>query len=351
MTGVTTAGRATVESISWRRLPRSVSTLSTPVVLLAILLIVSGFRSPGLFGSQGLGTALAQAAPLILSVLAITPVAISAPAGIDLSIGPLIVLINVGIVQWLVPRAIATPVLTFAFAIALGVAFEVLQGVIITMVRLQPVIVTLSGYLVLGGLNLVIMPQEGGVVPLWLTNLGSPASIASPVLYVVVACFVIWGVVARTAFMRNLRLVGGNERAAYAGGLNLVGTRIGAHVLAGVFAGVAGVLLTALLQSADPTAGSAQTLSAVTALVVGGLSLSGGRGGAVGALLGALDVFLIGNVIGTFPLGESSSFVTELANGAILVAALIAGRLVVARHRRRPGPLPASAASAAEANQ
>jgi ribose transport system permease protein len=339
-----------VEGISSRRLPRSVSTLSTPTVLLAILLIVSGFRSPGLFGSQGLGTALAQAAPLILSVLAITPVAISAPAGIDLSIGPLIVLVNVGIVQWLVPRAIATPVLTFAFAIVLGVAFEVLQGVIITVVRLQPVIVTLSGYLVLGGLTLVVMPQEGGVVPTWLTSLGTPAGIASPVLYVVVGCFVIWGIVARTAFMRNLRLIGGNERAAYASGLSLVGTRICAHVVAGVFAGVAGVLLTALLQSADPTAGSAQTLSAVTALVVGGVSLSGGQGGAAGALLGAVDVFLIGNVLGTFQLGESSSFVTEVVNGAILVAALVAGRLVVARQRRRPGPIPAGGASPAEVN-
>ncbi|MBO0809333.1 MAG: ABC transporter permease, partial [Actinobacteria bacterium] len=299
----------------WRSSLRPVATLSTPGVLLVLLLIVSAFVSPQLFSLSGLGGALGEATPLILSVLAIMPIALSAPAAIDLSIGPLIVFVNVGIVHWLVPNGIGGPLPSFAFAILAGVAFEVLQGAVINVVRLQPVIVTLSGYLVLGGLNLIVLPQAGGTVPYWLGNLGSPTSIFSPALIVVAACFAGWGLLARTAFVRNLRLAGGNERAAFVSGVRLTTTRLGAHVVAGAIAGVAGVMLTGLLQSADPTAGSSQTLMAVTALVVGGVSLAGGQGRALGAFLGAVDVFLIGNVLGTFQLGEASSFVTEAAYG------------------------------------
>lgn len=328
---------------------RPAAALSTPGVLLILLLTVSAFVTPELFSLSGLGGALGEGAPLILSVLAIMPVALSAPAAIDLSIGPLIVFVNVGIVQWLVPGGIGGPLPVFAFAILAGVAFEVLQGAVINLVRLQPVIVTLSGYLVLGGLNLIVLPQAGGTVPYWLGNLGSPTSIFSPALVVVAACFAGWGLLARTAFARNLRLVGGNERAAFVSGVRLTGTRLGAHAVAGAIAGVAGVMLTGLLQSADPTAGSSQTLMAVTALVVGGVSLSGGQGRALGAFLGAVDVFLIGNVLGTFQLGEASSFVTQVAYGVILVAAIIAGRVVGVRQGRRRGPSPAPVEELAEA--
>jgi ribose transport system permease protein len=328
---------------------RPAAALSTPGVLLILLLIVSAFVSPELFSLTGLGGALGEAAPLILSVLAIMPIALSAPAAIDLSIGPLIVFVNVGIVHWLVPNDIGGPLPVFAFAILAGVAFEVLQGAVINVVRLQPVIVTLSGYLVLGGLNLIVLPQAGGTVPYWLGNLGSPTSIFSPALAVVAACFAGWSLLARTAFARNLRLVGGNERAAFVSGVRLTATRLGAHVVAGAIAGVAGVMLTGLLQSADPTAGSSQTLMAVTALVVGGVSLSGGQGRALGAFLGAVDVFLIGNVLGTLQLGEASSFVTEAAYGVILVAAIIAGKMIGARQGRVQVPSPAPAEELAEA--
>lgn len=334
----------------WRSSLRPVAALSTPGILLLLLLAASAVVSPDLFSLSGLGGALGDAAPLILSVLAIMPVALSAPAAIDLSIGPLIVFVNVGIVHWLVPAGIGGPLPVFVFAILAGVAFEVLQGVVINVVRLQPVIVTLSGYLVLGGLNLIVLPQAGGTVPYWLGTLGSPTTIFAPALVVVAACFVGWTLLARTAFARNLRLVGGNERAAFVSGVRLTATRLGAHAVAGAIAGVAGVMLSGLLQSADPTAGSSQTLMAVTALVVGGVSLSGGQGRALGAFLGAVDVFLIGNVLGTFQLGEASSFVTQVAYGVILVAAIVAGKLVGARQGRRAVPSPAAVEELAEAD-
>ena len=293
--------------------------------------MATALRTTGFFQPANIASLVAEAAPLVVSTLAITPVALSAPAGIDLAIGPLVVLVNVTVVTWAIAAGIANPVLVFGFAIVLGVAFELVQGLVITVVRLQPIIVTLSGYLVLGGLNLVILPQAGGTVPTWLMNFGSPVNLLSPAVYVLVGCFVVWALLERTAFLRNLRLVGANERAAYVSGINWVATRLGAHVVAGFFAGVAGVFLTGLLQSADPTAGGSETLMVVTALVVGGVSLSGGEGGAAGALLGALDIFLVGDLLGTFQLGEASSYANEAAYGIVLVAALLVGDLTARR--------------------
>lgn len=309
--------------------------VSTPAVLFCALLVLSALRTSSFFSSANLGGLVAEAAPLVLSTLAITPIALSGPAGIDLAIGPLVVLVNVTLVQWLFQSGITEPVIVFAFAIGIACAFEVVQGLVIAFVRLQPVIVTLSGYLVLGGLNLVILPQAGGTVPTWLGDLGSPSGILSPCLYVLVGGIALWAVLARTPFLRSIRLLGGNERAAFAAGLNWVGARLGAHLIAGFYAGVAGVFLTGLLGSADPTAGSSETLMTVTALVVGGVSLSGGEGGPFGAVLGALDIFLIGFVLGTFQLGEASSYANEAAYGVVLVAALLIGRLTVVRARQR----------------
>lgn len=305
--------------------------VATPATLFCALVVASALRTSGFFTSANLGSLIAEAAPLVMSTLAITPVALSSPAGIDLSIGPLIVLVNVTVVTWLTSDGITNPGLVFAFAIALGVAFEVAQGLVITLVRLQPVIVTLSGYLVLGGLNLVILPQAGGTVPTWLGNLGSPSSVFSPSLYLLLGCFALWWVLGRTTYLRNLRLVGGNDRASYVSGVNWAAVRLGAHVVAGFYAGIAGVFLTGLLGSADPTAGSSETLMAITALVVGGVSLSGGEGSAFGAVLGALDIFLIGFVLGTLQLGEASSYVNEAAYGVVLVGTLLIGRLAASR--------------------
>lgn len=306
----------------------------TPMLLLVCLASAIAFTSPDFFTSQGAANSVVDAGPLILAVLALVPIAMSAPAGVDLSIGPLMVLVNVTLVSWLFPLGLTGAVWTFAFAIVLAVIFEVIQGLVIALVRLQPIVVTLSGYLVLGGLNLVILPQAGGSVPNWLSVLGSPTQFFSPSLYVLIGCFVLWAVFSRTTIARNISLLGGNDRASYASGLRLASTRIAAHVVSGVFAGIGGVLLTGLLQSADPTSGPTETLTAVTALVVGGATLAGGRTSGMGAVLGAIDIYMLGYFLGVFNLGNASSYITEAANGVVLVAALVAGYLV-ARSRRR----------------
>lgn len=308
---------------------------AVPIGLLVVLLIIAALRGPHLFSSSGAANALANCAPLILATLALTAVAIAGRGGVDLSIGPLMSLVSVGIVHWLVANGVTGPVELIAFAIGIAVAFEMIQGILVATLRLQPIIVTLSGFLVLSGLALTILEQPGGNTPHWLASWGSPSSVFSPVLLVIVIALVAWTLTARTTLFRNIRLMGANERTAYASGVSLTTTRVAAHVIAGVYAGLAGLLYTALIGGGDPTFGTHYTLIVVTALLLGGISISGGRGGALGATVGAIDVFLISYVLATFQFGSEATYAVQLAYGVVLVGALAVGVAFAALKARR----------------
>lgn len=302
---------------------------AVPLALMALLLVFTAIRGPHLFTSEGMAGAVSVAAPLILATLALTSVAMAGKGGVDLSIGPLLVFVNVTIIQWLVANDITSPLLIIPFAIAVGVVIEVIQGFLIATLRLQPIVVTLSGFLVLAGLDLVILSRPGGEAPGWLAGWGAGTDVFSPVLFVLIGSFVLWTAIARSTFFRNIRLMGSNERTAYASGIPLVKTRLGAHAIAGVFAGMAGLLYTGLIGSGDPTQGDTYTLIAVTALVLGGTSLAGGAGGGLGSVVGALDLYLISYVLSTYDFGASTAFVVQLTYGLVLALALAIGAVTV----------------------
>ncbi|WP_416956542.1 ABC transporter permease [Streptomyces sp. Agncl-13] len=323
-----------------RRLADRHGYAAVPVSLLVCLLALAAVRGPHLFTSDGAAYAIVSAAPLIMATMALTPVAMAGRGGVDLAIGPLVGFVNVSLVFWLIKSGVTSPLLIIAFAIGVSVLFEVVQGLLIAGLRLQPVIVTLSGFLVLAGVNLMITDKPDGMAPAWLTAWGAPTSVFSPVTGVLVAGFVVWTLIARTSFFHNLRVMGFNERTAFASGVPLVLTRVGAHAIAGVYAGLAGVLYTAVIASGDPAFGQQYTLIVVTALLLGGISVGGGRGGALGAVVGAIDVFLISDALATFDFGAAASFVVQLVYGLILVLALAVGTVFTRsglRRRRRHG--------------
>ncbi len=296
--------------------------LLVPILLLFVLLIVAVLRAPPLISNAGIGSAIIVAAPLILATYALTIIVMAGRVGIDLSIGPLLGFINVSMIQLFAAEVITTPFGFFAYAIAAGVLYQILMGLIIVYVRVQPIIVALSGFLALVGLNLVILPRPGGVAPEWMMPWGLGTSIFSPVLAIVVLATIAWFFLTRTAFFGHLRLMGADERTAYTSGVRINIVRLGAHVIAGVYAALAALTFTALISSGDPTQGTTYTLMAVTALVLGGTSLAGGRGSVIGSLLGALNIYLITYVLSTFNFGMVQSFVTDAAYGVVLVASL-----------------------------
>ena len=304
---------------------RKLGSLTVPVVLAVVLLAVVALRSPNLFTSSGIGNGILVAAPLFFATMALTPIVMAGRGAVDLSIGPLIGFLNVTLVAWLSARGITNPVLFIGWALLAGALWQVLLALIVIHVRIAPIIVSLSGYLVLSGVNLMIMSRPGGVAPDWLMvwGAGGGAQVISPILVLVLVVFAIWALITRTGFHRQLRLLGSDERMAYTAGIRVDLVRLVAYAIGGMFAGFAALSYTALISSGDPTQGSTYTLQAITALVLGGASLSGGRGGAIGAALGALNMFLITYLLGTFNFGSLSGFVTQLAFGAILACSLL----------------------------
>lgn len=297
--------------------------LLVPILLLFLLLIVAVLRSPSLISSAGIGSAIIVMTPLVLATYALMAVAIAGRGTVDLSVGPLIGFINVTLVQLYGADFMTSPLAFFAYAIAVGIAYHLIMGLIIVYVRVQPIIVSLSGYLALSGMNLVILPRPGGSAPEWMMPWGLGTSIFSPILVILVLSTVGWLLFTRTAFYGHLRLMGSDERAAYTSGVRIYIVRLGAHCIAGIFSALAALTFTALIGSGDPTQGTTYTLIAVTALVLGGTSLAGGRGGVIGSLLGAVNIFLIGYVLATFSFGTVQGFVTDLAYGFILVISLL----------------------------
>jgi ribose transport system permease protein len=167
----------------------------------------------------------------------------------------------------------------------------------------------------LTGLTLTILPSPMGVAPPWLKSLAAGWSIL-PVGLV----FLAWLGLRRLPLYDHLMATGSDDRAAFTAGIAVTRVRFLSYLATGTFAGAAGLMLTALIGSADPVA-------------LGGVSFRGGRGGLVNAAIGAIDIFLLQSVLTYFNV---SSFVLQIAYGAILVIAVMLTAVQERLIARRP---------------
>jgi ribose transport system permease protein len=302
--------------------------LLIPIVLLSILASTAAIRGPSILSLSGFGSAIIVAAPLILATYALMSVAIAGRGTVDLAIGPLLAFINVSLVTLNGLNLVTSPIAVFIVALGIGIIYQVLFALAIIVVRVQPIIVALSGFLALSGINRIILPRPGGVAPEWMGAWGLGNTIFSPILLILILATAGWLLFTLSPFYKHLRAMGYDERAAFTSGVRINLVRVGAHIIAGVFVGLGAICYTALIASGDPTQGTTMSLTAVTAVVLGGVSLSGGRGSVIGALLGAINLFLIGYVLATFNFGAVQAFVTQLFYGLILILSLLLTLLV-----------------------
>ena len=147
--------------------------LLIPIVLLAVLVSIAVIRGPNLVALSGFGSAIIVAAPpLILATYALTSVALAGRGTVDLAVGPLLAFVNVSIVSLNGLGLVTSPLGVFVVAIGIGVIYQILFALVIIVVRVQPIIVALSGFLALSGINRVILPRPGGVAPDWMVSWG-----------------------------------------------------------------------------------------------------------------------------------------------------------------------------------
>ncbi|MER9892460.1 ABC transporter permease [Mesorhizobium sp. M0119] len=285
-------------------------------VLLVILIAVNLLLNPARFHPAAWGALIGLAAPLIGAALASAPVILAGRGGIDISVGPLMGFVNAMVIQLLFLRlGMSSPLVIVPAALLIGAIVGAANGFLATIVRIQPIVATLGTYLILTGMTLTILPAPIGPAPGWLKAMAGPWS-ALPLSLI----FLFWWLVRQTPYYDQLMAVGSDDRAAYTAGVPVTKVRFIAYVMTGILAACAGLMLTALIGSADPNIGPTYTLIAIAAVALGGVSLGGGRGGLAGAAIGAIDIFLLQSVLTAFNV---STYVLQIAYGAILVVAVI----------------------------
>lgn len=316
----------------WRNLRRRFAYAGPAIATAIVLLVVNVLLDPSFMDSRNWPSILAVAMPFILIAMAAAPAIISGGGGIDLSIGPLAGFVNAALVGAMFPAGMTSPFIVIPAAIAIGAATGAINGVLVAWVRIPPIIATLGSYLVLSGVTLVVLPMAGGRAPDWMIALGGGFGGFPLPLAILAVVALLWLPIRQSAFGRNLLAVGGDQRSAFASGINVAAVRLLVYAFGGVIAAVTGFAFTVSLGSGDPTAAAPYTLIGIAGAVLGGVSLAGGRGGILGAAAGGAVLFLVQNLLS---LAHVSAFYAQFAYGLILLLALALNGLADAARRSR----------------
>ena len=299
---------------------------------LIALIVVFSFLSEN-FRTIGNMMNILQATSVI-GVLAISATIIIITGGIDLSVGTAMTFTAVTAGMLLTWLQLPIPV-GVAGAILMGALTGLASGLFITKMRIPPFIATLGMMLVLKGLSLILT----GTKPIYFNDSPGFTSIAQgslvgqllpafPLPNGVLVLFIVAALIAyilnRTVLGRYTYALGSNEEAARLSGVNVDAWKMGIYALAGAVTGVAGVLIAARLNSAQPALGQGYELEAIAAVVIGGTSLAGGRGTILGTLIGALIMSVMTNGLRILSVAPEWQIV---ATGAIIIGAVYADML------------------------
>ncbi len=316
-----------------RALTRRPSWLGPLAALLVVFLVFVVLRPDTFARAANLATMARQTVVVAIAAVGMTLVIVS--GGIDLSVGSAVALASVVVAKLL--GLGHGPVVASLAAISVAGAAGALNGVLVARLRMLPFVVTLGTMSALrgaakglaneqkidapaGGLDALLAPLPEGRA--WLVV---PSGVWIAVLVAAIAALFL----ARTRFGRHGYAIGSSEATARLCGVRVERTKTLVYVIAGLLAGLAGVLEFSTLTVGDPTTAVGLELEVIAAVVIGGASLSGGEGSVLGAMIGALLMTTVKT--GATHLGLPN-WVQEIATGAIIVLAVGLDRV---RHRRR----------------
>jgi len=273
---------------------------------------------------------------VLLAFVAMAQTLVVLTAGIDLSVGMIFLLTNC-LASWLVVGTPMQTTLGVIAVLAVGLLCGAINGAIVIYGRLQPIVATIATGAVYYGIGLLLRPFPGGSVNEDLADALTgrvfgvvPASLV--VLLVIV--LVIWVPFSRSVLGRAAYAAGSSETAAYMSGVPIRRGKFAAYTLAGLLAAIGGLFLTFFTYTGEAAyaSGNSYTLFSIAAVVLGGVSLFGGKGSAIGAIFGALAFRTIGDLLFVFdfdPLWQ------PLFQGVILLVAVSLGAFALFRVRNR----------------
>jgi ribose transport system permease protein len=304
------------------------------IAIFIVMFIIYSSNHPAGFSANVVQTASNKG--VLLAFVAMAQALVVITAGIDLSVGMIFTLTNC-LASWIV---VGSPVQVFFGAVGVllvGALCGAINGAIVIYGRLQPIVTTIATGAVFYGIALAIRPNPGGSVDETLADFFTgrffgfmPASLVTLLAVVLV----VWVPFSRSVTGRAAYAVGSSEPAAYMSGVNIRRAKFATYTLSGLLAGIGGLFLTFFTYTGEAAyaSGNAYTLFSIAAVVLGGVSLFGGKGSAIGAIFGAMAFRTIGDLLFVFdfdPLWQ------PLFQGVVLLLAVSIGAFGLFRIRNR----------------
>lgn len=329
MTSAVTTGQGSLGGVAAvaRRNNWAIGLLGFLLFLLAFTKFIQ--PSYGVAAVQGLGSSVL---PLALAAVAQAIVVIS--GGIDLSIGSMMALTSVVTASAMQGQSGEFGVVVVLGVLFLGFALGAVNGGLVVTTRVPDIVVTLAMSFVWAGCALLVRPAPGGSASPWLMSLATGSFVnplvpkATIVLVVIVA--IVWIPVSRSKLGLSVYAIGSSRLAAFRSGVPVARTKVFAYGLTGLFAALGGLALTASTGIGTPVPGP-YTLESVAAVVLGGVSLAGGRGGVFGPIVAVLVLQLIGTDMTFLNMDPNLALV---AQGLIVIVVVMFGSFVQLRRTR-----------------
>lgn len=295
-----------------------------PVLALLVLMVIVTILNPNFIAPINLLNLLRQVS--VNALIAFGMIFVILTGGIDLSVGSTLALSGA-----LVAGMIASgldPILAMIIGVVIGGVLGAVNGLLITKGKMAPFIATLATMTIYRGATLVYTDGNpitgiGDSFIFKFVGRGYLFNIPVPVILMVMAFVLLYVLLHKMTFGRKTYAIGGNEKASYIAGIKIDKVKTLIYALSGMMASVAGIIITSRLNSAQPTAGQAYEMDAIAAVVLGGTSLSGGKGRIFGTLIGAL---IIGTLNNGLNLLGVSSFYQQIVKGIVIIIAVLLDR-------------------------
>ena len=299
-----------------------------PFVVLLLGVLLGVIVNPSRFtAASNFSTILTQV--MVIGIVGVGQTLVILTAGIDLSVGVIMVISSVVMGRLAVYDGVPT-LLAFPIGLAVGAIFGFLNGILVTRLKMPPFIVTLGTLSIIGALNTFYSQSETiGMQDIqdkawFLQIMGNQIAIGGArimwgTFLMLAVAAVVWYILNRTAFGRHVHATGDDPEAARLAGINTDRILLSVYVLAGLIAGIAGWALIGRVGAISPTAGENANLDSITAVVIGGTSLFGGRGSIIGTLVGALIVGVFRSAVS---LAGLDVLWQEFAIGVLIIVAV-----------------------------
>lgn len=318
----------TAPPLAARSRGRSIPEMAALVVVLVGLIIYFSFASPYFLSGNNLINILTAIA--VTGILAAPGTMLLIAGQVDLSVGAATALCGIVLATTAPRLGIAGAVLC---AVLIGIAVGVINGTLVTVVGVNSLIVTLGGLAAFRGI--AFLTSDGQTVLMlnfgWLGTARPFLNLPVPVLIFLLIAAAVFVTLRYTVLGRSIYAIGANPVAARLVGIRSRTVIFTTFAASGLCAAVAGMLLTSQLSAAVPNAASGLELTVVTAIVLGGASLAGGRGSIIGTLLGLMIIGVLNNGL---TLLNVNSYWQQVASGLLLITAVSFDRL---RARFSPG--------------